>query len=53
MPSFRTLVPAALLALSFCAAPLVASAESISDSQRGEIETIVRNYLISHPEVLE
>jgi len=53
MPSFRTLLPAALLALSLCGAPQVASAESISDSQRGEIETIVRNYLIAHPEVLE
>jgi len=30
-----------------------ASAESFSDSQRGEIEAIVRNYLIAHPEVLE
>jgi len=53
MPSFRTLLPAALLALSLCGAPQVASAESISDSQRSEIETIVRSYLISHPEVLE
>jgi len=53
MPSFRSLLPAALLALSLCGAPQVASAESISDSQRSEIETIVRNYLISHPEVLE
>src|SRR3981081_3369654 len=30
-----------------------ASAQSFSDSQRGDIETIVRNYLIAHPEVLE
>jgi protein-disulfide isomerase len=52
MPSFRSLVPA-LLALALCGAPQVASAESFSDGQRGEIETIVRNYLVSHPEVLE
>ena len=28
-------------------------AQSISDAQRGEIEKIVRDYLISHPEVLQ
>ena len=28
-------------------------AQSISDTQRGEIEKIVRDYLISHPEVLQ
>jgi protein-disulfide isomerase len=52
MPTFRLLFPA-LFALAFCAAPPSASAESFSDGQRGEIETIVRNYLIAHPEVLE
>jgi protein-disulfide isomerase len=36
-----------------CGAPPVASAQSFSDTQRGDIETIVKNYLISHPEVLE
>jgi protein-disulfide isomerase len=51
MPSFRLL--AALLALALCGAPPAASAQSFSDSQRGDIETIVRNYLIAHPEVLE
>ena len=51
MPSFRQLVPA-LLALALCGAP-AASAQSFSDTQRGDIETIVRNYLIAHPEVLE
>jgi len=34
-------------------APLPASAQSFSDTQRGDIESIVRNYLIAHPEVLE
>jgi protein-disulfide isomerase len=52
MPSLRFLKPA-LIALALCGAPLSASAQSFSDAQRGDIETIVRNYLIAHPEVLE
>ncbi len=52
MPSFRLLVPA-LLAFALCSAPIAVSAESFSDAQRGDIEAIVRNYLIAHPEVLE
>jgi protein-disulfide isomerase len=52
MPSFRLLAPA-LLMLALCGVPQAASAQSFSDSQRGDIETIVRNYLIAHPEVLE
>ena len=52
MPSFRLLAPA-LLALALCGTPPAASAQSFSDSQRGDIETIVRNYLLAHPEVLE
>ena len=52
MPSFRFLVPA-LLAFALCGAPLPASAQGFSDTQRGDIESIVRNYLIAHPEVLE
>jgi|SRR5579863_6175929 protein-disulfide isomerase len=52
MPTFRLLLPA-LFALAFSAAPPAASAQSFSDGQRGEIETIVKNYLVSHPEVLE
>jgi protein-disulfide isomerase len=52
MPSFRLLAPA-LFALALCAAPPVASAQSFSDTQRGDIEVIVKNYLVSHPEVLE
>ncbi len=50
MSPLRLLSPA-LLALALCAAP--ASAQTFSDGQRGEIETIVKNYLVSHPEVLE
>src|SRR4030081_2568924 len=52
MPSFRFLAPA-LLALALGGAPLPASAQSFSDTQRGDIESIVRNYLLAHPEVLE
>ncbi len=52
MPSPRLLVPA-LLALALCSVPKVALADSFSDAQRSDIEAIVRNYLISHPEVLE
>src|SRR5664279_1262856 len=51
MPSFRLLAPA-LFALALCGAP-AASAQSFSDTQRVDIEAIVKNYLISHPEVLE
>ncbi|HEY5167059.1 MAG TPA: DsbA family protein, partial [Pseudolabrys sp.] len=52
MPSFRLLAPA-LLVLALCGAPQAASARSFSDGQRGDIEVIVRNYLLAHPEVLE
>jgi protein-disulfide isomerase len=52
MPSLRLLAPA-LLALTLCAAPQAAPAQNISGAQRGEIEKIVREYLIAHPEVLE
>ena len=52
MLSFRPLAPA-LFALALCGTPPAASAQSFSDGQRGDIETIVRNYLLAHPEVLE
>ena len=52
MPSFR-LLASALFALALCGAPQAASAQNFSDSQRRDIETIVRNYLLAHPEVLE
>ena len=55
MPSFRLLTSAlfALFALALCGAPMSASAQSFNDTQRGDIEKIVREYLIAHPEVLE
>src|ERR1700759_5333695 len=52
MPSFRLLAPA-LFALILCAVPPAASAQSFSDTQRGDIEKIVKDYLVTHPEVLE
>jgi len=52
MPSLRLLAPA-LFALALCGTLPSASAQSFSDRQRGDIETIVRNYLLAHPEVLE
>ena len=51
MPSLR-LLASALFALALCGTPL-ASAQNFSDSQRGDIEKIIRNYLLAHPEVLE
>ena len=55
MPPFRLLLPAlpALFALALGVTPPAAAAENFSDGQRGEIETIVKNYLIANPEVLE
>ncbi len=44
---------ATVLALALLGAPVSASAQSFTDTQRGDIEAIVRNYLVSHPEVLE
>jgi protein-disulfide isomerase len=52
MPSFRLLAPA-LVALALCGMPPAASAQSFSDNQRGDIEVIIKNYLMAHPEVLE
>src|SRR5499426_484680 len=52
MPSFRLLAPA-LLAIALFVAPQAAPAQSFSDVQRSDIEKIVREYLIAHPEVLE
>src|SRR5450755_679050 len=52
MPSLRLLAPA-LFALVLCGTPPSASAQSFNDTQRGDIETIVKNYLLAHPEVLE
>jgi protein-disulfide isomerase len=52
MRSFRLIAPA-LIALACLGAPTAAPAQSFTDTQRSDIETIVKNYLIAHPEVLE
>jgi len=49
----RPLTAALMLAAAVVAAPSASHAQAISDSQRGEIEGIIRNYLLSHPELLE
>jgi protein-disulfide isomerase len=54
--SFRQLAPgAALFALLgvLLGAPAAANAQSFSPPQRSEIEVIIHEYLISHPEVLQ
>ncbi|WP_315832482.1 DsbA family protein [Bradyrhizobium prioriisuperbiae] len=50
MPTFRSL---AIVALALCVAPVAVRAQSFSDTQRGEIERIIKDYLVAHPEVLE
>ena len=52
MPCFRFFAPA-LVALALCGAPAIASAQSFSDGQRTEIEKIVKDYLLTHPEVMQ
>ena len=52
MHPFRLLLPA-LLAFALCATSQQAQAQGFSDTQRGDIEKIVRDYLLAHPEVLE
>jgi len=54
MISFRLVTATLLTALGVAiGASTMASAEGFSESQRGDIESIVRNYLLAHPEVLE
>ena len=52
MPSLR-LLASTLFVLALCGMPPAASAQSFSDGQRGDIEAIIRSYLLAHPEVLE
>ena len=52
MRPFRLLAPA-LIALAALTAPKAASAQSFTDTQKSDIEAIVKNYLVSHPDVLE
>jgi len=52
MRFFHSFAPA-LVAFTLCGGLSPVSAQSFYDTQRGDIETIVRNYLVTHPEVLE
>src|SRR6201992_2139947 len=52
MRPFRLLAPA-LIALAALVVPKAASAQSFNDAQKSDIEAIVHNYLVAHPEVLE
>ncbi len=44
---------AVLIAGALTLSSAIASAQSITPAQRGEIETIIREYLLSHPELLQ
>lgn len=48
-PLLARAIPAAILAASLA---LPAGAQSLSETERGEIETIVRDYLLANPEIL-
>src|SRR5438552_5489818 len=52
MPWFRACAVALAATLLF-GAPIGVFAQNFSEPQRAEIETIIRNYLLAHPEVLE
>src|SRR5437763_2599184 len=51
MPSLRACAIALATTAFLAGAPVFA--ETFTEPQRAEIETIVRNYLLAHPEVLE
>jgi protein-disulfide isomerase len=49
----RPILTAAVLLGFAGAVPLPAAAQTFSEAQRGEIENIIKSYLIAHPEVLQ
>ena len=53
MTSKLSLIAAAFTAFLAIAAPQAVRADEFSTSQRGEVERIVREYLIAHPEVIQ
>jgi protein-disulfide isomerase len=53
MTSRLRLTAAAFAALLAVAAPQISRADEFSASQRGEVERIVREYLIAHPEIIQ
>lgn len=52
MRPFRFLGPLVIVIATF-GVPAMSNAQAISDSQRVEIEKIIKNYLVANPEVLE
>ena len=52
MNAFSRFLTTATVALLTLAAPQISRADEFSGPQRGEIERIVREYLVAHPEVL-
>jgi protein-disulfide isomerase len=53
MTSRPRLIAAACAALLAIAVPQASHADEFSASQRGEVERIIRDYLIAHPEVIQ
>src|SRR2546428_302886 len=53
MPRFLRPLTIALAAAVLAIAAAPARAQSVSNVQRGEIERIIKEYLIAHPEVLQ
>ncbi len=43
----------AVVAFGFAALAMPAKAQTFSEGQRGEIEAIIKNYLLTHPEILQ
>jgi len=51
--NFLPRIAVSLAAAMLIASPVAASAQSFSSDQRHEIENIIKDYLIAHPEVLQ
>ena len=49
----RSLQIAAVLACTMLVAPAVVNAQSFNDQQKTELQRIIREYLVQHPEVLQ
>ena len=52
MTSILRLIAACMAVLAI-AVPQASYADEFSTSQRGEVERIVREYLVAHPEVIQ
>jgi len=49
----RSLQIAAALACAMLVAPAAVNAQSFNDQQKTELQSIIREYLVQHPEVLQ